>query len=375
MTTLISDNGAEIELGFMKSSLGEGRDALTADELLSAFFDSAAGERCNVFDMLDNDLIAANDDDDEVSDDDDDDDDILFSSSPQAYPASPASPPLFYQQAQAQVQDMKAPPIPDICVAPAEPMQRVAMSPVAPQSCNGSGRKRGRNDPVDGETIEATSLRVVSDDGSLQVTLPRNTLIKLSSAEFEKYVLALKAVRKLAKEERKEVTRQKRLIKAREYAKRRRTLKKQEEMSESRRIEQLSRANRELLSENAQLKEELRDLRVKVAHYERGLTPPASMSSSSSSFNWQATGACLFAVMFCFNLFFFSLPHAANQLPASMSSSVSPGSRILMADEASSSVDWCQDMPASPCGGECSIALYCLLFVWRFLVCKIPSLL
>eukprot|EP01112_Ceratiomyxa_fruticulosa_P014049 TRINITY_DN3_c0_g1_i4.p1 TRINITY_DN3_c0_g1~~TRINITY_DN3_c0_g1_i4.p1 ORF type:complete len:627 (+),score=171.25 TRINITY_DN3_c0_g1_i4:283-2163(+) len=160
------------------------------------------------------------------------------------------------------------------------------------------------------------------------VTLPRDTLLSISSTTMDQLVDQIQSARPLSVDEQKEIKRQKRLIKNRESA----------QLSRERRrlyIDQLEDKINDLNQEIQQLKSENQHLKTHLLRYEPNYvapkieppsTPPSSSSSSSSSnnkpivpkpisnllsvgnssqsSNAKAAGVCLLIILFAFGLFF-----------------------------------------------------------------------
>lgn len=189
-------------------------------------------------------------------------------------------------------------------------------------------RKRRKNN--DEESIDVLPLaNVPIPDPESGVMLAREHLLALSSATFEDYITRLQAVRDLTAEEKKEVKRQRRLIKNRESAQASRQRKKSY-------LDKLEQKVAAINSVNAQLREQLsamqssnralaadnKSLKDQVAHLQSVIQKTPGLSSLiqsgtrlvtatqsdshavSRGSNARTAGVCLLVLLFSFGILF-----------------------------------------------------------------------
>jgi len=177
------------------------------------------------------------------------------------------------------------------------------VTPYVEEESNNGGRKSRKRQ------------RTSNEDGNSkfppQISLPRDILLTISSEELENYIKQLKAGRTLNKEEERELKRQRRLIKNREYAHNARAEKNQFVTSLKQKADNLAKQNSDLqaevmilnnkiatvTTENTQLRLQLAHLQARLAHNKIGTL--GSLGPTRSV----AAGACLLAILF-FGLFF-----------------------------------------------------------------------
>lgn len=162
--------------------------------------------------------------------------------------------------------------------------------------------------------------------------LSREELLNLSSKKFEEYVRRLMAKRDLTSEERKELKRQRRLIKNRESAQASRQRKKNYMETLEQQVATLNSENNRLRehitalsTENKSLKDEviyLHDMIKKTPGLSTLFTAGASYMASFSkgqqnlSANVKSAGLCLMILLFSFGLFFNNMqPQQQQALP------------------------------------------------------------
>lgn len=170
--------------------------------------------------------------------------------------------------------------------------------------------------PTDQCATARSSKKRKTDEGKAEpgdgVCLPRNQLLTMTSTEIEEYVSKLKAQRTLSAAEEKELKRQRRLIKNREYASQSRSRKKQY-------VDELEKALEEVRAENTSLKQQVgtlsdenKVLKKQISAIATTIKKSASLSSSTSgvstlsklttvgagrSNNTKTVSACLLAIM------------------------------------------------------------------------------
>lgn len=166
--------------------------------------------------------------------------------------------------------------------------------------------------------------------GGDAATLPRQTILTISSPEFEKFAGDLRARRALTPAEEKELKRQRRLVRNREYA--------QESRNKKRSVEnQLEAKLTQLESANARLQRELDSVRAENAVLKQHL-------ASEPRTGWELgvtsqTTFTLFVVLFAFGLIF-SLGNIL--APISSSHTYHTGRSLLTVE--SSEVNWFQHL-------------------------------
>jgi hypothetical protein len=191
-----------------------------------------------------------------------------------------------------------------------------------------------------------------SDQVNSEVLLPRDALLKLTSEEMENYVQRLKATRVLSTEEEKELKRQRRLIKNREYAKQSRKKKKTQLKDLEGQISKLTAQNEELRTQNSSLQSEIVLLNSKLlavtsentrlrgtlsqlkAYHRKAQGEPAWPSLTQ---NKTVAGVCLLGVVF-FALFFHIAIPWRGEPSATNDLSFSRTARVLLQDDTSSHV-------------------------------------
>lgn len=127
-----------------------------------------------------------------------------------------------------------------------------------------------------------------NDKDISMVKLKREQLLKVSSTEFERFIAKLNLGRELSKYEEKEIKRQRRLIKNREYAQEARKKKKQYLKDMESKVEELTEENAELNEKIEVLESEVEYLRNRVAELER-IHESASASEDSSLTDYSIT--------------------------------------------------------------------------------------
>lgn len=175
----------------------------------------------------------------------------------------------------------------------------------------------------------ATSQRDPIPGGDA-ATLPRQTILTISSPDFEKFAGDLRARRTLTPAEEKELKRQRRLVRNREYA--------QESRNKKRSVEnQLEAKLTQLESANARLQRELDSVRAENAVLKQQLAsePRTSWELGVTS----QTTFTLFVVLFAFGLIF-SLGNIV--APVSSSHTYHTGRSILTVE--SPEVNWFQHL-------------------------------
>jgi len=136
-----------------------------------------------------------------------------------------------------------------------QPLARLQPAPtpsLADQDAASCAKKRRRND-------------LARDEATSGVILARETLLKLSSAEMEAYLHCLKATRQISPEEEKELKKQLRLIKNREYAQESRKKKKTAHQELEHELTGLRAQNCELRNQNSALQSEVVLLNSKLS--------------------------------------------------------------------------------------------------------------
>jgi len=167
------------------------------------------------------------------------------------------------------------------------------------------------------DTTRASKKRKGSDGkecGDDSIFLPRNQLLTMTSTEIEDYVMKIKAQRTLTVSEEKELKRQRRLIKNREYASQSRSRKKQYVDELEKTIENIRAENSSLKQQVTTLSDENKTLKrqmLAIATTIKKKSAPASISSSGTpntftkltsvgagSNNVKTVATCLLAIMF-----------------------------------------------------------------------------
>eukprot|EP01098_Paradermamoeba_levis_P001909 TRINITY_DN1219_c0_g1_i1.p1 TRINITY_DN1219_c0_g1~~TRINITY_DN1219_c0_g1_i1.p1 ORF type:complete len:317 (-),score=56.49 TRINITY_DN1219_c0_g1_i1:273-1223(-) len=171
--------------------------------------------------------------------------------------------------------------------------------------------------------------------GKTAVSLPRDQLLKFSSEDLEKFVNSVLATRSLTYEEKKEVSRQRRLIKNRESALASRIRKKSYVDELEKQVSDLKQEKSQLQSQLSQLEMRCRQLQQKVDSFTKNMKTEEndntvmvkieekidvvpSMSPLAYPSLWNSvgktqkgiratSGICLFIILFSFGLFFQNL--------------------------------------------------------------------
>eukprot|EP01129_Flabellula_baltica_P003376 TRINITY_DN1314_c0_g1_i1.p1 TRINITY_DN1314_c0_g1~~TRINITY_DN1314_c0_g1_i1.p1 ORF type:complete len:423 (-),score=103.62 TRINITY_DN1314_c0_g1_i1:105-1373(-) len=137
-------------------------------------------------------------------------------------------------------------------------------------TCPPMRKKRRVSELEDGEDIS-------------KVKLSREQLLKVTSEEFEEFVNRLNFGRELSKTEEKEIKRQRRLIKNREYAQEARKKKKQYVNEMEGRVNELTDENDQLKARVEELEMEVGMLRNKISEYEK-IHDTSSTTSEDSDY-------------------------------------------------------------------------------------------
>ena len=231
------------------------------------------------------------------------------------------------------------------------------------RSCGSS--KRDRQHASGGEDIKRERSNSSSEDVAFHfqpqtaladighgVTLPRATLLKISSAEFDTFVSHLTKFRALSEDEWEELKRQRRLIRNREYSSQSRTKKKKASLTFAQQVEKLEGENKTLRNENSILQQEVMRLRTIIseaaymsetnAHARsRGqpaIPPPPQYHWNPLSLGGtaRATAAtCLFVLCFSFALF-----HSSPTMPDSQMAYLHQTSNRVLLDISESAAGW-----------------------------------
>jgi len=184
--------------------------------------------------------------------------------------------------------------------------------------------KNGSNPPVR-KKRKFSELENSKDVSAVKLT--RDQLLKISSTELEDYLNRLNLGRNLTKYEEKEIKRQRRLVKNREYAQEARKKKKEYVSNIESEVDTLKRENSELSSKVESLEKEVASLRNHIAELEK-LSDSGVTSSDESvdhfqlqiddhsymydpmiaqdnwSFNGFQTGMFMMVVLFSFGFLF-----------------------------------------------------------------------
>jgi len=169
----------------------------------------------------------------------------------------------------------------------------------------------------------ATSKKRHREDSKSEVTLSREQLLTMTSKEIEDYVSQLKTKRTLTASEEKDLKRQRRLVKNREYASQSRTRKKQYVDEIEKQLDQakaetdvIRKQNQALMEENKLLKKQLGNIADAIKKSQSGAPNLSSSSGNVGMFAKFATigggrnntsktvSACLLAI--CFMVFTFA---------------------------------------------------------------------
>ena len=171
----------------------------------------------------------------------------------------------------------------------------------APLKKKTPAKKRKTNSDVD--------LDPNTNNGKISFT--RNELLQISSDQFDEYVEKLEKFRKLVKEDKKEIVRQRRLIKNRESAKESRRRKKSHVARLEEKVNRLTEMNNTLQSnyntvtkENMSLKFELDRMRKTLA--ENGIvgSVQSGINNVFRPYEEKTVGTLMFVVLLSFGLFF-----------------------------------------------------------------------
>ena len=221
-----------------------------------------------------------------------------------------------------------APPESLLSSSPPEPV-RATYLPISPKLVDDQpAKKRGR--PEQPVALKKELNSPTSDDCTFHfhpvdalaelgngVTLPRTTLLKISSEEFEVFVSHLVKLRHLSETEYAEIKRQRRLIRNREYASLSRTKRKKESLTATQQVDKLEKENYALRTENSHLKQEIMRLRTvineqKYLSSESASSPPPLTQVPTTPSHWNPlvvghrplkTTAILFIIFFSFTFF------------------------------------------------------------------------
>jgi hypothetical protein len=186
------------------------------------------------------------------------------------------------------------------------------------------------------DTSSRASKKRKGDDGKeceASIFLPRNQLLTMTSTEIEDYVIKIKAQRTLTASEEKELKRQRRLIKNREYASQSRSRKKQyvdelEKTIEAVRVENASLKQQvsSLNDENKTLKRQIVAIATKIkksvpatpANASGGVFTKLTSVGGRSTNNVKMISTCLMAIMFMVFTFgiFWDHPQPVQLLPS-----------------------------------------------------------
>jgi hypothetical protein len=189
------------------------------------------------------------------------------------------------------------------CQVKEEPI--TAIQDVKPQSSIKKSRKRNQR--------KETKTTAKGFDGHSSLFFTRAELLKMSCEELEERVTAVERIRSLTEKEKKEIKRQRRMIKNRESAYASRVRKKQL-------VENMEEAMNKIQAENRELKQRVRDLELENQNLRARVNEPFWKVGPSSTFNpakiVTQTSTSLFIVLLSFGLLFAQIqPDEANTFP------------------------------------------------------------
>lgn len=162
-------------------------------------------------------------------------------------------------------------------------------SAFSPSSCISSPSHSAPPSPSDEANADSkrNSKKRKGDDGKelkgSDILLPRDQLLVMTSAEIESYVSNLKSVRNLTGAEEKELKKQRRLVKNREYASQSRSRKKLFVDELEKTIEDLRAENTSLLAQNTSLSAQVTSLTEENKGLRRKITTIATTIKKSST--------------------------------------------------------------------------------------------
>lgn len=149
--------------------------------------------------------------------------------------------------------------------------------------------------------------------GDTAVSLSRDQLLALSSKDLEEYIETVSKQRSLSAEELRELRRQRRIIKNREYAQQSRKKKKNQYEELEGTIDQLTQENEELRRENQELRNQIASLRsfykipdspIPTNTGPTHLSHTAFIKDVKHPIGIKSIGACLLIMVFSFALVF-----------------------------------------------------------------------
>jgi len=203
------------------------------------------------------------------------------------------------------------------CASPTDgtvPMQTTNSNTVIDHNNN----KIERKPEITKSNKKRRKVDVPEDDGvrTTPAGLTREQLLNFSSKDLEEYVQRLQATRKLTTEEQKELKRQRRIIKNREYAQLSRKKKKGYVSELEVRVQELEKENQELKSQVRALLQEKTNNSYNIninnpMHPQPMQTVVPTKKSTDHGFfaikrgqTAQISGACLLVVLLSFSLYF-----------------------------------------------------------------------
>jgi len=172
-----------------------------------------------------------------------------------------------------------------------------------------SGKKevKKKNDNKGTNKRKRSEESTVGSGDTLTIQLSREELLNISSAELESRIAVITSQRKLTAAELKEVKRQKRLVKNREYSQHSRAKKKVRMQELETTVEQLTEENKLLKQDNYSLQSRVNLLEEELKKYDPNFSTTIQSGGEYQPNNWfpqNVYPAVFFIILFSFAILF-----------------------------------------------------------------------